>query len=267
MINENSSKAGYSYIYLTKIYFSGGFFSNIPVHIEGLGCEKYSFYYLLTRFVLGRRKLIDQWVIYLPNFSENEKTAVFEVRPISSVADTPIAESVPDDESEFEELNQDPSAQMDPNLPYVFSVEYRKKQSIAIILLGIIGAEFGPETQMNLQRSPSSAAMRTAQETLSVTDPVIRSVAKALCYIVINPEERLQPFSSLRRSAVDLLGRGFSAWEPFLDVGQTLLALLRLTLEGERPAPGSVRFLFSAEKSSDEKKTKSQLKQYLNYIM
>jgi hypothetical protein len=114
-------------------------------------------------------------------------------------------------------------------------MEYRKKQSTAIILLGIIGAEFGPETQLSVSRSPSIDALKAKQETMSVTDPVIRQVAKALSHIVINPEDRLQPFSSLRRSAVDLLGRGFLAWEPFVEVGQILLALIRLTLDGERP--------------------------------
>jgi len=34
--------------------------------------------------------------------------------------------------------------------------------------------------------------------------------------------------STLRRTAIDLIGRGYTVWEPHLDIGQVLLALLDL---------------------------------------
>ncbi|OQV20247.1 WD repeat-containing protein 7 [Hypsibius exemplaris] len=185
----------------------------------------------------GRRHLIEQWAMYLPNFTANESAPVSEMRSASAasnaIPDTPASEQLSNEDEDFEELQHEPTVS-DPSLPSLYSVEYRKKQSTAIILLGIIGAEFGPETQLSVSRSPSIDAMKAKQETMSVTDPVIRQVAKALSHIVINPDERLQPFSSLRRSAVDLLGRGFLAWEPFVDIAQILLSLLRLTLDGDR---------------------------------
>ena len=34
--------------------------------------------------------------------------------------------------------------------------------------------------------------------------------------------------SVLRRTAIDLIGRGYTVWEPFVDVGQVLLTVLEL---------------------------------------
>ncbi|XP_055328610.1 WD repeat-containing protein 7-like isoform X2 [Paramacrobiotus metropolitanus] len=188
----------------------------------------------------GRRRLIERWAVYLPNFQESEKPPVFEVRPMPppvAVAETPASENAPEagGDDDFEDLQNDPLLATDPNLPSIYSVEYRKKQSVAILLLGIIGAEFGAET-LSPVRTPTGDRTPTGRpDNLQFTDPVIRLVGKALSYIVVNQDEKLQPYSSLRRSAVDLLGRGFVVWEPFLDVGHVLLSLLRLTLDVERP--------------------------------
>ncbi len=34
--------------------------------------------------------------------------------------------------------------------------------------------------------------------------------------------------STIRRTAIDLIGRGYTVWEPYLDIGQVLLTLLDL---------------------------------------
>ncbi|GAV02423.1 hypothetical protein RvY_12991-2 [Ramazzottius varieornatus] len=186
----------------------------------------------------GRRKLIERWAPYLPTFGENEKTAASDVRPPSATTAAPVdpanSEIGSNDDSEFEDLQNELYGAVNPNLPSVYSVEYRKKQSTAIILLGIIGAEFGNDAQSRPVANGKSVGV--GEEAISVTDPMVRFVAKALSYIVVNTDERLQPFSSLRRSAVDLIGRGFTVWEPFLDVGQVLLALLKMTVDVEKPA-------------------------------
>jgi hypothetical protein len=44
-------------------------------------------------------------------------------------------------------------------------------------------------------------------------------------------------YSSLRRAAIDLIGRGFTVWEPFLDVSKVLLALLELCCEADNLVP------------------------------
>lgn len=44
-------------------------------------------------------------------------------------------------------------------------------------------------------------------------------------------------YSALRRAAIDLIGRGFTVWEPFLDVSKVLLALLELCCEADHLVP------------------------------
>ncbi|VDQ18017.1 unnamed protein product [Trichobilharzia regenti] len=39
--------------------------------------------------------------------------------------------------------------------------------------------------------------------------------------------------STLRRAAIDLLGRGFPVWEPYVDVSQVINALLLLAADAE----------------------------------
>lgn len=39
--------------------------------------------------------------------------------------------------------------------------------------------------------------------------------------------------STLRRAAIDLLGRGFPVWEPFVDVGHVINVLLLLAADAE----------------------------------
>lgn len=52
-----------------------------------------------------------------------------------------------------------------------------------------------------------------------------RLTALALAHLVLSPgcPSRLTAHTPLRRAAVDLLGRGFTVWEPYLDVSKVLL--------------------------------------------
>jgi len=51
------------------------------------------------------------------------------------------------------------------------------------------------------------------------------------------PSPLLPPYSSLRRAAIDLLGRGFVVWQPYLDISKVLLALLELCANAEKLLP------------------------------
>lgn len=63
-----------------------------------------------------------------------------------------------------------------------------------------------------------------------------RLTALALAHLVLAPgTAKLPAHTPLRRAAVDLLGRGFTVWEPYLDVskvllGESLMILPSLTL-------------------------------------
>ncbi|XP_064096982.1 WD repeat-containing protein 7-like isoform X3 [Macrobrachium nipponense] len=99
--------------------------------------------------------------------------------------------------------------------------EGRKKQATAIILLGVIGAYHGQDSAEGF--GLGNLAMQTS---------------KALAYLVLAPgSPKLPAHTPLRRAAIDLIGRGFPVWEPYLDVAKILLALLDLSAETDRLAP------------------------------
>lgn len=71
---------------------------------------------------------------------------------------------------------------------------------------------------------------------------------KALSHLLLNPQQNQAiggkvmvaptgPYSPLRRAAIDLIGRGFTIWEAFLDVSKVLLALLELCCEADNLVP------------------------------
>lgn len=66
-----------------------------------------------------------------------------------------------------------------------------------------------------------------------------RSVAGlALTHLLLAPPSpRLPAHTALRRAAVDLIGRGFTVWEPYLDVSKVLLGLLELCCDSDRLVP------------------------------
>ncbi|CAL4059561.1 unnamed protein product [Meganyctiphanes norvegica] len=99
--------------------------------------------------------------------------------------------------------------------------ESRRKQATAIILLGVIGAYHGQDNSEGF--GLGNLAMQTS---------------KALAYLVLSPpSSKLPSHTPLRRAAIDLIGRGFPVWEPYLDVAKVLLALLDLCADTDRLAP------------------------------
>lgn len=71
---------------------------------------------------------------------------------------------------------------------------------------------------------------------------------KALTFLLLQPPSaRLPAHSTIRRTAIDLIGRGFTVWEPYMDVSAVLMGLLELCADAERqlakcvlgPGPGS----------------------------
>lgn len=99
--------------------------------------------------------------------------------------------------------------------------EGRRKQATAIILLGVIGAYHGQDAAEGF--GLGALAMQTS---------------KALAYLVLAPPgPKLPAHNPLRRAAIDLIGRGFPVWEPYLDVAKVLLALLDFCADTDRLAP------------------------------
>lgn len=64
--------------------------------------------------------------------------------------------------------------------------------------------------------------------------PVLLS-GKALTFLLLQPPSpRLPAHSTIRRTAIDLIGRGFTVWEPYMDVSAVLMGLLELCADAEK---------------------------------
>lgn len=60
----------------------------------------------------------------------------------------------------------------------------------------------------------------------------------ALAHLLLAPSSpKLPAHTQLRRAAIDLIGRGFTVWEPYLEVSKILLGLLELCCEADKLVP------------------------------
>ncbi|CAL8086757.1 unnamed protein product [Orchesella dallaii] len=205
--------------------------------------------------VEGRKRLVDLWGPYLPNlnvdpFSTNvNATAVGQqVTPVTTpssqgelTADdqaSVVGGTTANSEQDFDEDVDEPSLKPSPS-------EHKRKQTTAIILLGVLGAEFGQEITA---RSMDSGRNKGVEGFGVGNSNLARLTSKALSHLLLNPQQNhtiggkvvvapTGPFSPLRRAAIDLIGRGFTVWEPFLDVSKVLLALLELCCEADNLVP------------------------------
>lgn len=66
----------------------------------------------------------------------------------------------------------------------------------------------------------------------------VTSAGKALTFLLLQPPSPKLPLHTpIRRAAIDLLGRGFTVWEPYLDVSSVLLGLLELSIDSNKLIP------------------------------
>ncbi|XP_040434415.1 WD repeat-containing protein 7-like isoform X3 [Falco naumanni] len=119
------------------------------------------------------------------------------------------------------------------------SYEERRKQATAIVLLGVIGAEFGAEIEPpKLPTRPRSSSQ--IPEGFGLTSggsnySLARHTCKALTFLLLQPPSpKLPAHSTIRRTAIDLIGRGFTVWEPYMDVSAVLMGLLELCVDAEK---------------------------------
>ncbi|TSK72169.1 WD repeat-containing protein 7 [Bagarius yarrelli] len=104
------------------------------------------------------------------------------------------------------------------------SYEERRKQATAIVLLGVIGAEFGAEIE------PPRLPLRPR-----TSGQAPDGFGKALTFLLLQPPSpKLPAHSTIRRTAIDLIGRGFTVWEPYMDVSAVLMGLLELCADAEK---------------------------------
>lgn len=97
----------------------------------------------------------------------------------------------------------------------------QQQQSTALIILGMIGAEFHEGDRIPVERRKSSQDS-SPSELKDVMDPgVARRTGKTLQRVLLEkPHSRSTLHSNLRCSAAELLGRGFQLWEKYIDIPQ-----------------------------------------------
>uniref|UniRef100_A0A671FWV3 WD repeat-containing protein 7 n=1 Tax=Rhinolophus ferrumequinum TaxID=59479 RepID=A0A671FWV3_RHIFE len=119
------------------------------------------------------------------------------------------------------------------------SYEERRKQATAIVLLGVIGAEFGAEIEppklLTRPRSSSQIPEGFGLTSGGSNYSLARHTCKALTFLLLQPPSpKLPAHSTIRRTAIDLIGRGFTVWEPYMDVSAVLMGLLELCADAEK---------------------------------
>lgn len=118
------------------------------------------------------------------------------------------------------------------------TAEGRRKQATAIVLLGVIGAEYGHEVEQSRLKTDDTRRKSIIDGFGPGNYTLARSTSKALAYLLLAPPSPGLPLhTSLRRAAIDLIGRGFTVWEPYLDVSKILVGLLDLCSDSEKLIP------------------------------
>ncbi|KAM8792905.1 WD repeat-containing protein 7 [Eudromia elegans] len=193
----------------------------------------------------GRKETIDAWAPYLPQYIDSlisPGVTTDALQAGSGSPDTAGAEAKVQEE-EHDLVDDDIAAGCLSGLPQMkkisTSYEERRKQATAIVLLGVIGAEFGAEIEppklLTRPRSSSQIPEGFGLTSGGSNYSLARHTCKALTFLLLQPPSaKLPAHSTIRRTAIDLIGRGFTVWEPYMDVSAVLMGLLELCADAEK---------------------------------
>lgn len=186
----------------------------------------------------GRKTLVDNWSQYLPMYSTQEPIAPQSQNhsPPPPGSPVPPIEVHPEDEDEEEELAEEINITRKPSSV----AELKRKQTTAVVLLGVIGAEFGQDVVTASHRRDGEQRRKSSVvEGFGIgNNNLARHTSMALTHLLHAPgSPKLPLHTSLRRAAIDLIGRGFTVWEPYLDVSKILLGLLELCCDADKLVP------------------------------
>ncbi|XP_055932203.1 WD repeat-containing protein 7-like isoform X1 [Argiope bruennichi] len=218
----------------------------------------------------GRKQLVEEWAPYLPNYGEpypkpqasapqqttDDSANVTSASPASnynnninnSVANANDANNVnandqvqikdEDHSSDEDEGDEHSLEETSSNRPSS-ATEGKRKQTTAIVLLGVIGAEYGHEIETNKKKTPEDQKRRSVVDGFGLSNySLARYTSQALAFLLLVPPSPSFPaHTALRRAAIDLIGRGFTVWQPYLDVSKILLGLLELCCDSDKLVP------------------------------
>ncbi|XP_060092113.1 WD repeat-containing protein 7 isoform X1 [Heteronotia binoei] len=193
----------------------------------------------------GRKETIDLWAPYLPQYMDSviSPGVTTEAIQTATASPEPSGTETKIQEEEHDLVDDDISAGSLSGFPQMkkisMSYEERRKQATAIVLLGVIGAEFGAEIEppklLTRPRSSSQIPEGFGSTSGGSNYSLARHTCKALTYLLLQPPSpKLPPHSTIRRTAIDLIGRGFTVWEPYMDVSAVLMGLLELCADAEK---------------------------------
>ncbi|XP_019387295.1 PREDICTED: WD repeat-containing protein 7 isoform X1 [Crocodylus porosus] len=193
----------------------------------------------------GRKETIDAWAPYLPQYIDSVISPGVTAEAIQTGTASPDSSSTEAkvQEEEHDLVDDDITAGCLSSLPQIkkisTSYEERRKQATAIVLLGVIGAEFGAEIEppklLTRPRSSSQIPEGFGLTSGGSNYSLARHTCKALTFLLLQPPSpKLPPHSTIRRTAIDLIGRGFTVWEPYMDVSAVLMGLLELCADAEK---------------------------------
>ena len=225
----------------------------------------------------GRKALVEEWAPFLPQYAD-ASTVMSQHMPYSTYGSGPqsVASSTgpspatseaniqslkhhhkqdkdgehhhEGSDEDFEELDPDHDsggADSPSRRTSTTTADGRRKQTTAIILLGVIGSEYGNEIETKRKVGEDTNPFSDSRRKSVVEGfggagnyGLSRQTAHALAYLLlVKPSKALPLHTSLRRAAIDLIGRGFTVWEPYLDVSKVLLGLLELCQGVDKVVP------------------------------
>lgn len=126
----------------------------------------------------GRKQLVDSWAQYLPLYTQTETINQQAVSSPNNVNSGQTTQSPDPTDEEFEEEEEEQVRK-----PSSLS-ELKRKQSTAVILLGVIGAEFGQDitnTDNNKKRSSEDRRKSSVVEGFGII--ITLSVRNCLNYL------------------------------------------------------------------------------------
>ncbi|XP_041048865.1 WD repeat-containing protein 7 isoform X2 [Carcharodon carcharias] len=194
----------------------------------------------------GRKETIDMWSPYLPQYVDSIMSPGVTTEALQAVGASPDLQGADAkvQEEEPDLADDDITTGCLPGFlghakKLSSSYEERRKQATAIVLLGVIGAEFGAEIEppklptrtRNTNQVPEGFGLTSGGSNYSLA----RHTCKALTFLLLQPSSpKLPAHSTIRRTAIDLIGRGFTVWEPYMDVSAVLMGLLELCADAEK---------------------------------
>ncbi|XP_067140814.1 WD repeat-containing protein 7 isoform X4 [Centruroides vittatus] len=211
----------------------------------------------------GRKAVVDEWAPYLPNYGEpypartchgqtaptttlTTVSATTETSPNNHAGSNSTEENQQNrkseehlSEEEEEEVEVDDQILEESCRKPSSAAEGRRKQATAIVLLGVIGAEYGYEIEQSKRKSAEEQKKKSIVDGFGLSNySLARHTSTALSFLLLTrPSPYLPAHTSLRRAAIDLIGRGFTVWERHLDVSKILLSLLELCCNSDRLVP------------------------------